>query len=114
MRGMKPVPATAVAALVLSAVLGAQAIQWTAQEKPIEERIAMLREMPDSARARETAALALRIRALMGAAHKVDLAQYLASRATEGDFGRDTLQEVTTTLAEAIGESKSASAARAL
>ena len=30
------------------------------------------------------------------------LAVYLASRATEGDFGHDTLQEVTTTLAGAV------------
>jgi peroxiredoxin len=33
------------------------------------------------------------------------LAGGLASRATEGDFGRDTLQEVTTTLARALRES---------
>jgi thiol-disulfide isomerase/thioredoxin len=33
------------------------------------------------------------------------LALSLASLATEGDFGRDTLQEVTTTLAEAVRES---------
>jgi peroxiredoxin len=33
----------------------------------------------------------------------------LASRATEGDFGRDNLQEVTTTLEKAIAEQKPAS-----
>src|SRR5204863_8157725 len=31
-------------------------------------------------------------------------AEWLAGRATEGDFGHDTLQEVTTTLADAIHE----------
>jgi peroxiredoxin len=106
---MKALRATVLSALVLSAAPSAQTIQWTAQEKPIEERIAMLREMADSARARETAALALRIRMLTVTPHKVDLAEYLASRATEGDFGRATLQEVTTTLAEAIRENKGAS-----
>jgi thiol-disulfide isomerase/thioredoxin len=74
----------------------------TPREKPIEDAISGLRSLPDANRARETRVLAARIRALPSAPHKLDLALDLASRATEGDFGRDTLQAVTTTLADAI------------
>ena len=37
-------------------------------------------------------------------AHKLTLANSLANLSTEGDFGRETLQEVTTTLADALRE----------
>jgi len=55
-------------------------------------------------RAQTTKNLALQIRALPKVPNKLTLAGALASLSTEGDFGRDTLQEVTTTLASALRE----------
>ena len=75
---------------------------WTAQEQPIFDQIKTLRSLPDDVRAQKTKALALEIRALPASPNKLKLALYLASRATEGDFGHDTLQEVATTLADAL------------
>ena len=77
---------------------------WTQQEKPIAEQIAKLRSLPDDVRARTTRDLALQIRHLPASPNRVRLATGLASRATEGDFGHDTLQEVATTLDLAIKE----------
>jgi peroxiredoxin len=77
---------------------------WSDQEKPIAEQIGKLRSLPDDVRATTTRDLALKIRALPSAPNKLRLAMGLASRATEGDFGHDTLQEVTTTLEMAIKE----------
>jgi peroxiredoxin len=76
---------------------------WTAQEQPIVAQIKTLRSLPDDARGKTTKDIALEIRALPPSSPgKLKLAEYLASRATEGDFGRDTLQEVTNTLANAL------------
>ncbi len=76
---------------------------WTAQEQPIAAQIKSLRSLPDDVRARTTKDIALEIRQLPAASPgKLRLAVALASRATEGDFGHDTLQEVTTTLADAL------------
>jgi peroxiredoxin len=77
-------------------------IVWSAREKPIYEQIKTLRSLPDDVRARTTKDIALEIRALPASENKLRLANYLASRATEGDFGHDTLQEVATTLAGAL------------
>ncbi len=80
-----------------------QAPTWTAQEQPIFMQIKSLRSLPDEVRAKTTKDTALEIRALPASSPgKLRLAEYLASRATEGDFGRQTLQEVTTTLAQAL------------
>jgi peroxiredoxin len=79
-------------------------IVWNDQEKPIAQQIAMLRSLPDDVRARTTKQLALQIRQLPAGAHKLTLANALGNLSTEGDFGRDTLQEVTTTLADALRE----------
>lgn len=57
-------------------------------------------------RARVTKRLALQIRRLPASAAKVSLAISLGNLATEGDFGRDTLQSVTTTLAGAMQKSE--------
>lgn len=81
-----------------------QQVIWSDQEKPIAEQIAKLRSLPDDVRATTTRDLALKIRALPSAPNKLRLAMGLASRATEGDFGHDTLQEVTTALESAIKE----------
>ena len=81
--------------------------QWNAQEQPIFDQIKSLRGLSDDVRAKTTKEAALAIRTLPASAEKLKLALYLASRATEGDFGHDTLQEVTTTLAEAVQQAPS-------
>ncbi len=68
------------------------------------ERMRHLRDLPDDVRTNTTRQLALDIRALPKASHKVDFANDLANLSTEGDFGHDTLQEVATTLAKALNE----------
>jgi len=73
-------------------------------EKAIVKEIEGLRALPDDVRAQTTRQLALQIRQLPVSPSKVTVALDLASLSTEGDFGRDTLQEVTTTLASALRE----------
>ena len=96
------------AGLLLSrpAPLRAQASQivWSSQEKPIADQIRGLRALPDDVRARATKNLAMEIRRLPVVPNKLQLANDLANLSTEGDFGRDTLQEVATTLAAALRE----------
>ncbi len=82
-----------------------QKVVWSDQEKPIVAQLQTLRALPDDVRARTTKQLALDIRQLPASDHKVRLANSLANLSTEGDFGHDTLQEVATTLAEALRES---------
>ena len=77
---------------------------WTADQRPIADKIANLRQLPDDVRALATKQLAVQIRQLPASANKVTLAEDLATLSTEGDFGRDALQEVTTTLGSSIGE----------
>src|SRR5580700_6668667 len=74
------------------------------QEKSIQQEIHGLRGLPDDVRARTTKDLALRIRRLPAESNKLALASNLTGLSTEGDFGRDTLQQVATTLAEALRE----------
>jgi peroxiredoxin len=91
------------AVLLLAAPLYSQEkVVWSDQEKPIVEQIHGLRKLPDKVRARTTKELALQIRQLPVTPNKVRLANGLADLSTEGDFGHDTLQEVATTLAEAL------------
>jgi peroxiredoxin len=93
-------------AVLLSAPLLAQKqeIVWSDQEKPIVEQLHNIRNLPDDVRAGTTKNLALQIRQLPAVPNKLRLAMGLAGRATEGDFGHDTLQEVATTLADSIRE----------
>jgi peroxiredoxin len=77
---------------------------WSEQEKPIFEQIKGLRKLDDTVRASTTKEVALKIRQLPAVPNKLQLAGALANLSTEGDFGRDTLQEVTTTLASALRE----------
>jgi peroxiredoxin len=79
-------------------------IVWSDQEKPIAEQLHGLRKLDDAVRARTTKDLALQIRHLPIVHNKLLLAGALANLSTEGDFGHDTLQEVTTTLATALRE----------
>ncbi len=89
--------------LIVFAYLGAlwlanaQKPVMTPPEQVIADRL-NLRTLPDDERARVTKELALAIRALPSSPNKLMLASRLSNLATEGDFGRDTLQEVTTTL----------------
>src|SRR5581483_5537866 len=88
----------------ISAYAQKQEVNWSAQEKPIYDQIRGLRALPDDTRAQATKQLALQIRQLPVAPNKLRLADALAARATEGDFGHETLQEVATTLSNALRE----------
>ncbi len=81
-----------------------QSVAWSDAEKPIAVGIHGLRGLPDDARAKATKDLALKIRELPVTPNKLRLANGLANLSTEGDFGYETLQEVTTTLARALRE----------
>jgi peroxiredoxin len=86
------------------AAFAQQKIVWSDQEKPIAEQIGTLRKLDDAVRARTTKNLALQIRQLPAVPNKLRLAGALSNLSTEGDFGHDTLQEVTATLAAALRE----------
>ncbi|MGP8243330.1 MAG: TlpA disulfide reductase family protein [Bryobacteraceae bacterium] len=73
-------------------------------EQAILTQLRGLRQVPDSQRGEVTAQLAVRIRQLPKTQAKLSLAFSLANLATEGDFGRRTLQEVATTLAGSLTE----------
>jgi len=92
------------AAVLYASAAIAQKIVWSADEKPIAEQIGGLRQLPDDVRARVTTELAIRIRQLPNKSRKTELAGMLANLSTEGDFGHDTLQEVASTLADALRE----------
>ena len=79
-------------------------VVWTSEDKPILEHLRHLRDLPDDVRARTTKELAMQIRQLPAGPNKVVLANSLANLSTEGDFGQDTLQEVASTLADALRE----------
>src|SRR6266567_2550361 len=98
--------ALAAALVFVSATVLAQRqeIVWNDQEKPIVEQLHNIRNLPDDVRVHTTRNLALQIRHLPAVPNKLRLAMGLAGRATEGDFGHDTLQEVATTLADAMKE----------
>jgi peroxiredoxin len=92
------------AGLIAGALPAQEKVVWSDQEKPIAEQLHTLRKLDDAVRARTTKDLALRIRQLPTVPNKLRLAGALAGLSTEGDFGTDTLQEVTTTLAAALHE----------
>ena len=79
-----------------------QEVVWSSQEKPIADQIKTIRQVPDDIRGQTTKELALQIRQLPATPNKLRLAVSLAGRSTEGDFGHDALQEVATTLADAL------------
>src|SRR5438309_6531085 len=89
---------------VSASTANGQDATWTKDETPIRDQINHLRSLPDDVRARTTKQLALDIRRLPKTARKLSLANGLANLSTEGDFGHDTLQEVATTLADALRE----------
>ncbi|HET9178628.1 MAG TPA: TlpA disulfide reductase family protein [Terriglobia bacterium] len=93
------------AVVSIQSICAQQQIAWTPPERPIVKQIQGLRQLPDSTRGRVTRKLALEIRQLSPSENKVRLATGLATLSTEGDpGGRETVQEVATTLAGALGE----------
>ena len=90
--------------LLTASALAQDKVVWSDQEKPIVEQLRGLRKLDDTVRVRTTKELALQIRALPVVPNKLKLAGGLAELSTEGDFGKDTLQEVTSTLADALRE----------
>jgi peroxiredoxin len=93
-----------IVACIFSASVFLNAQNWTDQAKSIQDQVHQLRSLPDAERAKVTKQLAMQIRQLPSAAPKASLAADLANFATEGDFGRDTLQAVATTLAQGLTE----------
>ena len=89
---------------LMAAQARSQEAVWTKQEAAVRDQIRRLRSLPDDVRARTTKQLALDIRRLPAKPHKLDLAFAIANLSTEGDFGHETLQEVATTLADALRE----------
>ena len=83
----------------------AQRTPLSPEQAAISKRLSGMRNMPDAERSVVTKQLALDIRQLAASDNRVSLASGLANLATEGDFGRDTLQEVATTLAESLKDS---------
>ncbi len=70
----------------------------------IETRLHQLRQLSDVERVKVTKQLALEIRHLPANTKKEALAEQLANLVTEGDPGHNTLQEVATTLAQALSQ----------
>jgi peroxiredoxin len=102
---------TSIARIVLGCVLAAAVCLADAQDaavsdaaKPILAGLRGLRSLSDTDRVVATKNLALQIRKLPAGKAKLSLANSLANLSTEGDFGRDTLQAVTDTLAQAVKE----------
>jgi peroxiredoxin len=89
---------------VFPALAQTKPLAYTDQEQAISQQLRKLRQMPDNERAVATTKLALDIRALPITMGKMRLANGLQNLSTEGDFGADTRQAVTDTLAAAIQE----------
>lgn len=82
--------------------------RFSKQEQAIQQELRGLRSLPDDTRVVTTKQLAGQIRRLSRGANKLNLAMALSNYSTEGDFGRDTLQAVATTLEQAIEEQRKA------
>ncbi len=74
------------------------------EEQRIADQMRGLRQVPDQDRGGVTRKLAAEIQRLPATPVKVSLAAGLAGLSTEGDFGRETLQDVSATLALALRE----------
>jgi peroxiredoxin len=85
-------------------VVSAQRTQavWSDKEKPIVDQLRRLRSLNETERLEATKRLAIEIRSLPTTEKREALAEQLANLVTEGDPGRDVLQEVAITLAEAL------------
>jgi peroxiredoxin len=96
---------------LLFAFLPSTALQAQKQATPADPQVVeiigqikQLRAVPDAERGPATRKLALEIRALPPTRSKLSLALHLSGLATEGYFGEGTLQEVSTTLQQALLE----------
>ena len=96
---------TATLLVCVQNVRAQQKTEWTPQQEAIIKRIRGLRQLPDNTRGHVTKRLALEIRQMPASENKVHLATGLATLSTEGDpGGRETVQAVAATLADALGE----------
>ncbi|WP_260703122.1 TlpA disulfide reductase family protein [Edaphobacter flagellatus] len=89
---------------LLPAAAQEKATTFTQTEQAIVDQIKTLRATPDTERGAKTTTIALEIRTLPAGVNKLKLAVALTHRATEGDFGHQTLQAVADTLAGALTE----------
>lgn len=90
---------------LFAAVFALPVVLHASNESKIIGRMQSLRSMPMMQRAATTVELAREISALPAGIEKVKLANGLASLATEGDQGQDTIQAVADTLRSALAES---------
>jgi peroxiredoxin len=90
------------AGLVLIGIAAGQGAGPSARAKAIQQKMSTLRGLADNERATATKALAVSIRDLPSLEERLALGASLSNLATEGDNGKDTLQAVADTLAEAI------------
>lgn len=77
--------------------------------KSVKQRLDTLRQLPDERRGSATRQLALEIRALPPSRDKVILADQLSHLATEGEDDTSVIQEVATSLSDALKETPIAS-----
>jgi len=91
------------AACCIATTLHAQATK-PVSDADIEKQLQGLRALPDAQRGAKTGELAREIRALPASTRKLQLALELSHHSTEGDPGRENLQEATTTLGMALAE----------
>jgi peroxiredoxin len=81
-----------------------QKVVYTKQELALVAKVRILHELAEDKRGLVTKDTALEIRRLPASFNKLRLADSLAFVSTAGDPGHDTLQEVATTLADALRE----------
>jgi len=79
-------------------------VPLTDDARAISKRISGLRAVSDDARGETTFKIAVDIRAIKDPATRIMLSAGLANLATEGDFGKKTLQAVADTLSQALKE----------
>jgi peroxiredoxin len=79
-----------------------QKVVYTKQELPFVVQLRVLGDLPEDKRGLVAKDIALGVRRLPASLNKLRLADSLAFVSTAGDPGHDTLQEVATTLADAL------------
>src|ERR1039458_4349412 len=92
------------ALLVALFLFASPALLGQATQSSISKQLDGLRAVPDAQRPAETTKIANEIRTLPAGLPKLKLADALTHLATEGDPGRETLQAVADTLAQALKE----------